>query len=256
MLICRKVEEKIFQNVKLLSQSKGIPGWLSATSSFSSVLFYYFLCMGVLPACMVCVPSYQKTRRGNWVPWNWSHRGLQAIMRVLSIKSGSSGRSASALNYGTISPVPWQPLHIVLKLFSLSTVKSGITYISLYLFDCKRQKPNSVMPFLKGEVTMMIFSEPGTQWENSSAPAVTGNTRKCCPLLLHLQAFSVRSLLIQVKESVPRKDTLWFLVLALAKTHFHLFLDPRHQGEACEWPILGLLPANSIRQVTGAIPPS
>lgn len=151
MLICRKVEEKNISKCQAVI-TKQRYSWLAFSNVFSFVLllsvYGCFACM-----CGLC-SIYPKTRRGNWVSWNWSHRGLQVIMRVLSITSGSSGRSASAPNHLSSPPAASSNSFKTV----LSTAKQGITYVSLYLFDCKRQKPNSIMPFLKRGVTVTIFS--------------------------------------------------------------------------------------------------
>lgn len=97
MLICRKVEEKNISKCQAVI-TKQRYSWLA----FSNFFFSFVLLLSVYGcfACMCGLCSiYPKTRRGNWVSWNWSHRGLQVIMQVLSITSGSSGRSASAPNH-------------------------------------------------------------------------------------------------------------------------------------------------------------
>lgn len=47
-------------------------------------LFYYFICMVVLPECMFCVPHVclvsTENRRGCQIPWKWSYRQLWGTM--------------------------------------------------------------------------------------------------------------------------------------------------------------------------------
>ena len=54
----------------------------------------YFICIGVLPACM-SVWGYQ-------IPWNRRYRQLWAASWLLGIKPWSSERAASALNHWAI----------------------------------------------------------------------------------------------------------------------------------------------------------
>jgi hypothetical protein len=53
------------------------------------------MCFGVFPACM-SVWEYQ-------ILQNWSDKKLWAVMWVVGIEPGPSGRTASVLNYWTIS---------------------------------------------------------------------------------------------------------------------------------------------------------
>lgn len=70
-------------------------------------LLFYCLYVGVLLAyvcvheCVYLIPTEPRT--GYWVFWDWSYRWLWIILWVLEIELQSSGREASALNYGTIS---------------------------------------------------------------------------------------------------------------------------------------------------------
>jgi hypothetical protein len=51
-----------------------------ADVSIHSLIFYYFMCMNILPICMcVCVPAtcmlgVCRSRRGCWIPWDQSFR--------------------------------------------------------------------------------------------------------------------------------------------------------------------------------------
>ena len=76
---------------------------------FSFHFSFYFMCMGVLPACVsvyhVHIVSIE-ARRGHLILWSWSSRLLWAAMWVLGIKPQSSGRAASSLSCWAISPVP------------------------------------------------------------------------------------------------------------------------------------------------------
>ena len=70
------------------------------------IIHFYFMFIGVLLACLW---GYQK-------PWNWSYTQLWAVVWVLGIEPGSSGRTASALNLWATSV---SPKRIILCLYFL-----------------------------------------------------------------------------------------------------------------------------------------
>lgn len=66
-------------------------------------LFYYFqfcVCGCVSVSACVWVRLPWGIRRGWWITWGWK------CITAYKLPSGSSARSAWALNHGTISPVP------------------------------------------------------------------------------------------------------------------------------------------------------
>lgn len=71
-------------------------------------LFYYFMCLGVLPAflcvhpCVCLVP--EEDRRGSQTRLALKSQTMWAAMWVLEIERWSPGRIASVLNHGGISP--------------------------------------------------------------------------------------------------------------------------------------------------------
>lgn len=78
---------------------------LSEVPFFKKISYYFIvLYVGVLLAymsmytCVCLIPAEPRIRY--WVSWNWSYRRL--FLWALEIGLQSSGREASALNYGTI----------------------------------------------------------------------------------------------------------------------------------------------------------
>lgn len=68
------------------------------------VSFIILLCVELACICTSCVCLLiTEARRGCCILWNWSYRQLSAAMWMLGM---SSGRGASALNCGAISPAP------------------------------------------------------------------------------------------------------------------------------------------------------
>lgn len=64
--------------------------------------------MGILPAFVAMHQMHALTteaRRGQQIPWKWSHRPCVSYMRVLGIESRASARTASALD----CELPLQP---------------------------------------------------------------------------------------------------------------------------------------------------
>jgi len=58
---------------------------------------YYFYLYGELVYTYICVPCMCRsfgTRRGCWIPWDWSNRHLEAVVCILGTESRSSGRGA------------------------------------------------------------------------------------------------------------------------------------------------------------------
>jgi len=61
------------------------------------------VCVCVLPACWytVRVPGVPGGQQRVWDTWNWSYRGLRAVMWVLGTEPRFSARATSALTHGT-----------------------------------------------------------------------------------------------------------------------------------------------------------
>lgn len=100
----------------------------------SSFCFYliYFMCICVHH---LCVWYKQRTKGGHWVPWKLRDRCLKALMWLLVIDHGSSGRPASVLKGWTLSS-PRKLLHI-----SILHSNSGVSYVWLWhpafvVYDC------------------------------------------------------------------------------------------------------------------------
>lgn len=69
--------------------------WILHYFSFS---FIFFMCMGILPACMSVdrvTAVFHETRRRHWIPWSWSYRWMWAVTWVLGIETRFFARTAS-----------------------------------------------------------------------------------------------------------------------------------------------------------------
>jgi hypothetical protein len=60
--------------------------------------YLYFMCLDILPTCVLCAYGALEGQKGNQMPWNPSHGLLWDTMRVMGTKPGSSRRAASAPN--------------------------------------------------------------------------------------------------------------------------------------------------------------
>lgn len=77
--------------------------------SFINILFYYFMYISILPACVCILPVCflsMEARRRLWVPWDWSYRWLQAILWVLKTEPSSSAKATKTLNLWAKSSGP------------------------------------------------------------------------------------------------------------------------------------------------------
>ena len=123
--LCKCIKAKEGHCLSLLCHS---PFYFFDIRSFRNVFIFYFLCIGVLPACMS--------------GWGFPILELQTVVSywVLGFELGSSRRVVSAFNCWVISPVPID--HFWYK------VGGGNSHICTYTFKQFQQCFEKYFPFI------------------------------------------------------------------------------------------------------------